>query len=137
MKVVVFFSALLVSLSSMAMEPKAIVEQFVKGFNEKNLTMMLEHAAPNIRWMSLQDNQLTMETDSKTRLQAAMQGYFQSMPSAQSDIVEIFSNKNFVSTVEKANWVSDGVVKSQCSVAVYELKNHQIVNVWYYPARPC
>lgn len=33
---------------------------------------------------------------------AAMQGYFQSVPSTQSEIVNMFTNQNFVSTVDKA-----------------------------------
>ncbi|MBE1299957.1 MAG: nuclear transport factor 2 family protein [Alteromonadaceae bacterium] len=137
MKFTAFFSAVFVCFSSIADEPKSIVKEFVAAFNEKNVAAMLKHADPKIRWMSIQVNELTIEAESKTALGTAMQGYFQSVPSAQSEIVNIFTNQNFVSTIEKATWSNNGVAKSQCSIGVYELKNDKILNVWYYPAQPC
>ena len=52
----------------------------------------------------------------------------------EAQIEQLTVAGNFVTTVERAYWVQDGVEVSQASLAVYEIRDGFIYRVWYYPA---
>mgnify|MGYP001054908877 CR=1 FL=1 len=118
-------------------ESTTTVEKFIGAFNRHDVDAMLALSAPDIHWMSISRQQLAIETSTQASLRDAMVSYFESMPSARSRIRSIHSSGEFVYTLEQAVWQSNGVEKSQCSVAVYELREQKIVHVWYFPAHRC
>lgn len=118
-------------------ESTAIVEKFVEAFNQHDIDAMLELSDSELRWMSVAGQQLELQTSSKEELQEAMSDYFASTPSAQSKIRSISESGNFVHTVEEAMWTSNGMQQSQCSMAIYELKDLKISYVWYFAEHQC
>ena len=66
-----------------------------------------------------------------------MQSYFNSVPSARSEIRQLEASGNFVYALEQAFWTVKGQEKTQCSMAVYELAKGMIKHVWYFPAHQC
>ncbi|MBW8189663.1 nuclear transport factor 2 family protein [Neiella marina] len=123
--------------TALATPNSSVVERFVNAFNEREVTAMLALTTSDLRWMTITGEQLSTETNSQQQLQEAMQGYFNSVPSARSAIRSIEQSGPFVYTVEQAFWSVDGVEKSQCSLAVYELTASLIKNVWYFPSHAC
>jgi hypothetical protein len=113
------------------------VENFVEAFNRHDVDAMHDVATEDIRWMSLADEQLSVETSNQAQLREAMADYFVNVPSARAEILSITEIGPFVHTVEEAFWGSDGAEKSQCSMAVYELSGGRVRNVWYFPAHEC
>lgn len=113
------------------------VEQFLSAFNQQDVDAMLEFSAPDMRWMSVSGDRVSVETSTHAELRAAMAGYFESTPGTRSEIQSISESGPFVHTLEKAFWISDGAERSQCSMAVYELLDGRIQNVWYFPAHQC
>lgn len=113
------------------------VEKFVEAFNRHDVDAMLELATEGLRWMSLADERLSLETLGRVELREAMASYFSSTPSARAVIRSISESGPFVHTVEEALWRSHGAEKSQCSMAVYELSEGKVRNVWYFPAYEC
>ena len=125
------------SHSVFAGESSKTVERFIDAFNQHDVDAMLEQASSDSLWMSIAGQQLSTETSTHAELRTAMTGYFKSIPSARSEVRSINESGSFVYTVEEAFWLSNGVEKSQCSVAVYELSEKKIQNVWYFPAHDC
>ena len=118
-------------------ENTEVVEGFVSAFNEHDVDAMLEFAAPDMRWMSVSGDRISVETSTHAELRAAMAGYFESTPGARAEIRSVSECGRFVHTLEQAFWLSGGAERSQCSMVVYELIDETLQNVWYFPAHPC
>ena len=113
------------------------VKTFVKAFNERDVQTMLTLVAPDMKWMSITGQTIATETATAAELEKSMSDYFKSLPSTQSKIRSIHQSGNFVYALEEATWTSNDVVKSQCSVAIYEFTDSKIHHVWYFPAHTC
>ncbi len=114
-----------------------VIEQYILDYNAGNLSKMLDQMASNIQWMSIDSNKIITETKNKQQLAQALKPYFKGGNSTQSSLMHVFENGNFVSTLEKASWQSNGQMKSQCSIAIYEFDKNLIKNVWYHAAQSC
>jgi len=114
-----------------------VVKSFINAYNQQNVSLMTSKMTDDIKWMSISDDTIIIETNSKATLSHAMTSYFASGVNTKSTLENLFSHGDYVSTVERATWVSDGQQKSQCSVAVYQLANTLISHVWYHAAQPC
>ena len=114
-----------------------VIEQYILDYNAGNLSKMLDQMASNIQWMSIDSNKIITETKNKQQLAQALKPYLAGGNSTQSSLMHVFENGNFVSTLEKASWQSNGQIKSQCSIAIYEFDKNLIKNVWYHAAQSC
>ncbi len=114
-----------------------VVHAFIAAYNEHDIERMLTFVTENIRWMSVEKENISVETSGKEALGIAMSAYFEGLPSARSKILFVHGLGEYVSVTEKAVWISDGVAQSQCAISVYHLTNGHISNVWYYSAQPC
>ena len=114
-----------------------LVERFVSAFNQHDVGAMLEFSAPDIRWMSVSGDRISTETSTHAELRDAMAGYFENTPDARAEIRSISESGQFVHTLEQAFWISGSTERSQCSMAVYELHDGKLQNVWYFPAHEC
>lgn len=132
-----FFSTVFMVSPVVASDEIKTVERFVESYNQQELDAMLALTTPDIHWMSIGPATLSVETSDRKQLRKAMSGYFSGDNKNHSKIRSISQSANFVHTTEEAFWFSDGMEKSQCSMAIYELKNTKIKYVWYFPAHPC
>ena len=114
-----------------------ILTQYIDDYNQGRLDAMLTVMTADIQWMSINSNKITTETKNKQQLAQALEPYFKGGNSSQSSLMHAFENGNFVSTLEKASWQSNGQMKSQCSIAIYEFDKNLIKNVWYHAAQSC
>ena len=114
-----------------------ILTQYIDDYNQGRLDAMLTVMTADTQWMSIDSNKITTETKNKQQLAQALKPYFKGGNSTQSSLMHAFENGNFVSTLEKASWQSNGQIKSQCSIAIYEFDKNLIENVWYHAAQSC
>jgi len=114
-----------------------LVQRFVSAFNQHDVDAMLELSASDMRWMSVSEDRITIETSTHAELRAAMEGYFENTPGVRTEIRSISESGPFVHILEEAFWLSSGAEKSQCSLAVYEHLDGKLQNVWYFPAHQC
>ncbi len=137
-QIVIFWAVFCASIPALAdLSPTHVVQSFVEAYNAHDVDKMLAHVTDDIRWMSVDGEQIGIEASGKTALGNAMKEYFTGLPSARSEIRHSHALGDFVSVIEKALWSSNGVTKSQCAVAVYQLRDGYIANVWYHSAQPC
>jgi len=137
MRTITLVPFLLFCQVAFAGENAELVERFVSAFNHHDVDAMLEFSAPDIRWMSVSGDRITTETSTHAELRDAMAGYFESVPAARAEIRSISESGRFVHTLEEAFWLSGGAERSQCSMAVYELLDGKLQNVWYFPGHQC
>lgn len=137
MRIPTLIATLAIAQASLADENADLVMQFIGAFNEKNVDAMLAIAAPDMRWMSVMGDQVAVETSTHAELRAAMESYFESTPGTRAEIRAISEGGPFIHTLEEAFWTSGGTERSQCSMAVYELSEQYIQNVWYFPSHAC
>ncbi len=127
----------LISQAALAADGEETVRRFVEAFNQRDIDAMLGLSAPDMKWMSISGQQIAIETSTRAELQNAMSGYFQSTPGTKSEIRHIYESGAFVYALEEAFWTANGVEKSQCSMAVYELAGGKLQHVWYFPSHQC
>ena len=113
------------------------VKHYVQAYNDRDVEKMLASVATDIRWMSVAEDAVSVETSNRIELRAAMSAYFLSTSNTRSELRSIVESGPFVHTVEEAFWSTADGVKSQCSMAIYELAEQKIRNVWYFAAYPC
>lgn len=113
------------------------VKLYVQAYNDRDVERMLVGVATDIRWMSVAGDEVSVETSNRIELRAAMSAYFNSTSNTRSELRSILESGPFVHTVEEAFWSTADGEKSQCSMAIYELAEQRIRNVWYFAAYPC
>ena len=144
MRVVLYITAGLLSLSLLtgcnAMDPetavpKSIVAEHVRAFNAGNVEAMTKMQHPNIQWLSVKGNAVSVEVSGRAALAKNMTEYFKSPTKVTGTLKGWNVNTPYVSVTETASWTAkDGTKKIQSSMTVYELEDNLIRRVWYYPA---
>lgn len=119
------------------LDREKIILEYVRSFNQKDAEQMLLHTSPQVLWMSVNGDKISVETKGQQSLKEALQSYFKHTPSIQSELLTVHATGQVVYTVEKAYWEKNGKTKSQCSPAMYQFENKKIIYVWYFPSFPC
>ncbi len=113
------------------------VRAFVDAYNQKDLDKMISLTHTKIRWMSVQGENISIETQDQTELKSAMKAYFSKDRKTHSSLSHFSTNGLFVSVLEKASRMIKNKVKAQCSHSIYEFEDGLILNVWYHNAQTC
>lgn len=104
-----------------------IIEQFVEFYNKHDIPAMMSLVADDIKWFSIDGGSITAETKDSTELKAFLDGYFKNCTTCKSTISGLNQNGNTVSFFETT-------AGGQTSLAVYEVEDGKIQNVYYFPA---
>ena len=129
-----FFCLFLSTHSLAASERSEQIKAFVAAFNAHSAELMSQYVTDDIQWLSVNGDRIAVETSGKTELIEAMDKYFKSCASCQSEVTDLTVLGNRVSAVEEANWRQNGELRSQKSLAIYEFNNSLIRRVYYFPA---
>ncbi len=115
----------------------ATVDRFVAAFNAKQPNEMLSLCNGDFRWISVDEAGMTVTVEGKEALRASLLEMFESDTRTRSVLLEKFESRSWVTTLERATWTAGGEQKSQCSVAIYALRDNRISAVWYFPSHDC
>lgn len=113
--------------------PEAVVRAFVQAFNTHDLDAMLSFAAPEIVWLSVAGDSVTIDARGAGVLREQMGAYFRRLPSARSELETVTTLGPWVSARERAHWTAATGPRSQASLSVYEIRGGLVRRVWYYP----
>lgn len=136
----VLLAVALLSLSGPAHaegEQVAVVEAYFLQFNFHDVDGMAALLTEDVRWMSIDGDQLSRVTSGRDELIDALRQYFANIPSARSRIRGITINGAYVSVVEEALWKDGDVTRRQCATSVYQISDGLIANVWYFGEQSC
>ena len=110
-----------------------IVRRFVDAFNRKDVDGMAALITADAQWLSIDADKIKVEAENRAAIRANMTTYFQSCPNCTSQVTQITTTPNRVSTVEIASWQTPTGQKSQTGFAVYEFDGNLIKRVLYFP----
>jgi hypothetical protein len=128
-------SACIQPIEQQSMMPVKIVSEHLHAFNAGDVDGMATMQHPDIEWLSVNGNSITVEVAGRDALSKNMAEYFQSPTKVTGSLRDWSVNDPYVSVTETASWTAkDGTQKSQSSMTVYELEDNLIRRVWYYPA---
>jgi hypothetical protein len=129
-----FVCCLVSSLPVFASDRVAQVNEFVAAFNAQDSHAMAELVADDVQWLSVDGDEILVETDSKAALISAMDSYFKTCPSCRSELIDMIETGNQVSAIEKASWKGQDGKVSQRALSVYEFSGNLIQRVYYFSA---
>jgi len=130
-----FLTACVDTLDAETAVPKSIIMEHVRAFNAGDVEAMAKMQHPDIQWLSVKGNAVSVEVADRDELTRNMTEYFKSPTKVTGTLRDWSVNVPYVSVTETASWTAkDGTKKSQSSLTVYELENNLIRRVWYYPA---
>ncbi len=130
-----FLSACIQPVEQQSLVPVRIVSEHLRAFNAGDVDGMSKLQHPDIEWLSVNGNSISVEVAGRDALSKNMAEYFQSPSKITGSLRDWSVNAPYVSVTETASWTAkDGTKKSQSSMTVYELEDNLIRRVWYYPA---
>lgn len=133
-KFVVALLAFVLASSACAQSPDEVVERYMAAYNDHDVDAMLELVDPDIQWLNIDGDRISVETEGAEALAEAMRGYFEAVPSTRSSIESMMVSGNRVSVRERAHWTSSGQSRSRAALSVYEIADGRIARVWYFSA---
>ncbi|MGX5913770.1 nuclear transport factor 2 family protein [Aliidiomarina sp. Khilg15.8] len=108
------------------------VNEFVAAFNAQDSDAMAELVADDVQWLSVDGEEILVETDGKAALTSAMENYFKTCPSCRSELVDMIVTGDQVSAIEQASWQGQDGKQSQRALSVYEFSGNLIQRVYYF-----
>ena len=114
-----------------------VVRDFVNSYNQGDSAAMLDLCTDDVQWLSVDGDQISVEADGRDALGESLQRFFSGSSVPRSDLLEVTVAGTKIVTVEKAYWMTDSGEQSQCSVAVYQLRELKVSHVWYFDSYEC
>ena len=112
-----------------------IVSAYTIAYNNRDLAAMTALMHPDIQWLSVEGDQITIFANGKTDLTEQMSNYMSSPSATTSTLAGSVKDDRFFAVREIASWMrKDGAEATQSALAVYEISDGLIRRVWYYPA---
>jgi len=139
LKYILFAFAALACVGAVRADTAAqnLIHSYFSAYNAHDVEEMLTMVTDDVRWMSVDDNNIYVEAEGRESLGNGMVSHFRNSPTTRSEVRAISELGQFVTVIEAAMRDADGVTHSQCAISVYQLADGLITNVWYYGAQPC
>lgn len=113
-----------------------VVHAFIAAFNAHDADALIAVTHPDIEWLNVKGDTVTVQTRGQEALRKAMSEYFAQIPSARSELEAVFATGPFVSVRERASWEGKKGPRSGRAAGVYEIVDGRIRRAWYFPAVP-
>jgi hypothetical protein len=112
-----------------------VVRKQLEAFNRHSPDDVVACYAENIKWLSIDGDQVATEGDGRESIRTWLAGYFKSVPTVKSELIEINQTGPHVVFRERASWTArDGTPRSQTAIGVFEVRGGLVQRAWYYPA---
>ncbi len=116
---------------------ETLVRRYTEAFNAHDVDAMLALAHPDVEWMSVMGDKVSVDARGHEALRAAMEDYFRSLPTARSEVEGALGHGEMLAVRERAHWrTGAGEDRSQASIAVYEVQEGLVRRVWYFAPSP-
>ncbi len=114
-----------------------VVRAFVAAFNAQDPDAMVALTHPDVEWLSVDGDRVSVDARGHDALREAMTGYFASTKNVASALEALLATGRFVTARERVFWdTGTGEARTQAALSVYELEGERIRRVWYFPAEP-
>ena len=111
-----------------------IINDYTDAYNARDLDAMAALMHPDVQWLSINGDSLTIVANGKNDLVGQMSAFFAGPSNSESTLDGIVANNPYIAVRETAHWQSkDGAPASQSALAVYEIEASLVRRVWYFP----
>ena len=115
--------------------PEAIaLRAYLNAFNRHEPDAVAALLAPNVKWMTVDIDKLTVEGQGRDAVRDWLAGYFKAQPDVRSEFVSLDQTGILIAVRERVSWTAAGGRRVQESHAIYEIRNGLVTHVWYFPA---
>jgi hypothetical protein len=112
-----------------------VVRKQLEAFNRHSADEVVACYAENIKWLTVEGDKVSTEGDGRESIRTWLTGYFKSLPSVKSELLDINQTGPHVVFRERASWTAkDGTPRSQTAIGVFEVRDGLVQRAWYYPA---
>jgi ketosteroid isomerase-like protein len=131
---------LLAALAACSPKPPAhspeaqALRSYFAAFNRHDPAAAAALLAPNVKWMTVDTDKLTVEGQGREAVRDWLTGYFQAQPDVRSEFLSLEQTGILLAVRGRVSWTTAGTPRVEESHAVYEIRNGLITNVWFFPA---
>jgi hypothetical protein len=112
-----------------------VVRKQLEAFNRHSPDDVVACYAEKIKWLSIDGDQVATEGDGRESIRTWLTGYFKSLPTVKSELLEVNQTGPHVVFRERASWTAkDGSPRSQTAIGIFEVRDGLVQRAWYYPA---
>ncbi len=133
---IALLAALALPLAAVAQAPepdsRQVVERFLEAFNSHDVEAMLALAHPDVQWLTVDGDKISVDTAGQAALRDSMKSYFASLPTVRSTFESTMVAGPYVTVVERARWQGKSGERTQAALAVYQVQEGKVRRVWYY-----
>jgi ketosteroid isomerase-like protein len=123
------------SPKSTADSPEAqTLRAYSAAFNRHDPAAATALLAPNVKWMTVDTDKLTVEGQGREAVRDWLTGYFQAQRDVRSEFLSLEQTGILLAVRGRVSWTAAGNQRVEESHAVYEVRNGLITNVWFFPA---
>ena len=111
-----------------------VVRKQLEAFNRHSPDDVVACYAENIKWLSIDGDNVSTEGDGRESIRAWLKGYFESLPTVKSELLEINQTGPHVVFRERPSWIDKaGQPRSQTAIGVFEVRDGLVRRAWYFP----
>ncbi|NNE69861.1 MAG: SnoaL-like domain-containing protein [Rhodothermales bacterium] len=111
--------------------PEDVIETMVEAYAARDLDAMMAVFDPNIEWMSVEGDDITMVATGRPPLRSMMAENLAAYPDASWRVESMHRVGAYVTTTEHATW--DGGQSSLRNAVVYEVRDGLVKRIWFFP----
>ncbi len=112
--------------------PDAVAGLF-ESFNQHNPQAMMAFVTEDVEWLSVDGQEVGVETTGRAELESAMQDYFDGIPDVQTTIEAIITAGDYLAIRERSSWPTEEGTKTAAALAVYQIDDGKVRRLWYFP----
>lgn len=118
-----------------APEAEAVPRALSAAFNVRDVDAMIDLVADDVRWLTVDGDEVLTELTGATALRGFLDGYFLAIPSVRSRVGDVLAAGRFVAFREHVRWENEAGEQTQFSLGVLEIEGRKIQRVWYFAAQ--
>lgn len=112
-----------------------VIQKQLAAFNRHSADEVVACYAEDIKWRSIDGDEVSIEGDGRESIRTWLTGYFKSLPTVKSELLEINQTGAHVVFREHATWTGkDGKPRGQTAIGVFEVRDGLVKRAWYFPA---
>jgi len=115
-----------------ASDPESVIRNFYQAFNAHDPAQMADRATEDVKWMSVKEATITVETSGRAELKTSMEQYFRGVPTVESKLESLIVTGPYVTVHERVRWKAKSGDKTQSALAVYEVRDGKVARAWYF-----
>ena len=112
-----------------------LVREHFARFNAHDAPGLGALSSEDVAWYTISGDSITPNAQGNEAVIDGLTQYFEALPSVRAELEHVHAAGSYVIARERVAWTGpDGGERSQAAYSVYEIREGEISNVWYFEA---